>query len=79
MKSQEYIEGMTAALCWVSDIFELHSDAFVKKGLLRRKDITMILNIIDACIRRREVLAEVGPKNMNLFIGKNRSASLKEK
>ena len=79
MRSPDFINGMTAGMVWISDIFELHTDAFVKKGLLRRKDVKLVLNIIDAAIRRRETLADVGPKGMNLFIGKNRSASLKEK
>ena len=78
MRSPEFIEGMTAGMVWISDIFELHEDAFVKKGLLRKKDVRLVLNIIDAAIRRRETLADVGPKNMNLFIGRS-SASLKEK
>lgn len=79
MRSKEFIDGMTAGMVWISDIFESHSDAFVKKGLLRRKDVKLVVNIIDAAIRRRETLADVGPKNMNLFVGANRSASLKEK
>ena len=79
MKSPEYTQGFTEALVFVSDIFDLHQSAFVKKGLLRKKDITLVLNIIDACIRRRDVLSDVGPKGVDLFIGKDRSASLKEK
>jgi hypothetical protein len=79
MRSPDFINGMTAGMVWISDIFELHTDAFVKKGLLRKKDVKLILNIIDAAIRRRETLADVGPRNMNLFVGANRSASLKEK
>ena len=78
-KSADYEAGFTQALVFISDIFELHSDAFVKKGLLRKKDVRMVVNIIDAAIRRRETLADVGPREMNLFIGKDRSASLKEK
>ena len=79
MRSQEFINGMTAGMVWISDIFELHTEAFVKKKILRRKDVKLILNIIDAAIRRRETLADVGPRGMNLFIGANQSASLKEK
>lgn len=79
MKSLEYMTGFTEALVYVSDIFELHSDAFMKKGLLRKKDTQLVVNICNACIRRRETLADIGPKNMNLFVGKDRSASLKEK
>ena len=79
MRSQDFIEGMTAGMVWVSDIFELHQKAFVKNGLLRQKDVKLILNIIDACIRRRETLADVGPKGVNLFVGRDRSASIKER
>ena len=79
MRSDEFIKGMTAGMVWLSDIFELHQDAFISKGFLRKADIKLILNIIDAAIRRREVLAEVGPRGVNLFVGKNRSASIKEK
>ena len=78
MKSPEYMQGFTDALVFVSDIFELHSDAFFKKGLLRKKDTKLVVNIINACIRRRETLADVGPRKMNLFVAPSRSASLKE-
>ena len=79
MKSQDFIDGMTAGMVWISDIFESHTNAFMKKGLLRKKDVKLIINIIDACIRRRETIADVGPKGMNLFVSQNRTASLKEK
>lgn len=79
MKTSEYMKGFTDALCFVSDIFEGHSKAFMRKGFLRLKDVKLIVNIIDACIRRRETLADVGPKKMDLFVGADRSASLKEK
>ena len=78
MKSPDYMQGFTDALVFVSDIFEKHSDAFLKKHLLRKKDTRLVVNIIDACIRRRETLADVGPKKMDLFVAPNRSASLKE-
>lgn len=78
-KSSDYEAGFTQALVYISDIFELHSSAFVKKGLLRKIDVKLVINIIDAAIRRRETLADVGPKGVDLYIGKNRSASLKEK
>ena len=79
MKSAEYMKGFTEALVYVSDIFELHSDAFLKNGFLRKKDTKLVVNICNACIRRRETLADVGPRNMDLFVSKNRTASLKEK
>ena len=78
-KSQEWYEGYTTGLVWISDIFESHSNAFMKSGLLRRKDVKLIVNIIDAAIRRRELLAEKGSRGVNLFVSKNRTASLKEK
>lgn len=73
------MKGFTDALVFISDIFELHSDAFAKKGLLRKSDTKLVVNICNACIRRRETLADIGPKKMNLFVGKNRTASIKEK
>ena len=79
MKSAEYMKGFTEALVYVGDIFELHSDAFMKKGLLRKKDTKLVVNICNACIKRRETLADVGPRKMDLFVGKDRTASLKEK
>lgn len=79
MKSDEYMKGFTEALVFVSDMFEIHSNAFMKRGLFRKKDVNLIVNICNACIERRETLADVGPRGVNLFVGKNRSASLKEK
>lgn len=79
MKSAEYMQGFTEALVHLSDIFELHSDAFFKKGLLRKKDTRLVVNICDACIRRREVLSELGAKGVNLFVAPDRSAKIKEK
>lgn len=79
MKSPEYMQGFTDALVFVSDIFEKHSNAFLKKKLLRKKDTKFVVNIIDACIRRRETLADVGSLKMNLFVSPDRSVSLKEK
>ena len=66
-------------MVWISDVFELHQNAFIKRGIFKKKQMKLILNIIDACIRRRETLADVGPKNLNLFIGKDYSVSLKER
>ena len=79
VKSNEDMQGFTDALIFLSDIFESHSDAFLRKRLLRKKDTRLVVGIIDAAIRRRETLADVGPKKMNLFIRPDRSADLKEK
>ena len=78
-KSQDYLDGFTQAMVFLSDIFESHSDAFMKKGILRKKDVRLVVSVIDACIRRREVLADIGPRNMNLFIRKDGRVDLKEK
>lgn len=79
MKSREFIAGFTTALVFVSDIFEKHSDAFMKKRMLKKKQTKLVVNIIDACIRRRETLIDVGPKKVDLFIRPDWTASLKEK
>lgn len=78
-KSQDWYEGFTTAMVFLSDIFESHSNGLIKKYHLRQKDLRLVINIIDACIRRREVLAEIGPRNMNLFVSKSGAVSLKEK
>ena len=78
-KSNDWYEGFTTALVFLSDIFESHATGFVSKFKMRQKDVRLVINIIDACIRRREVLAEIGPQNMDLFISRNGSASIKEK
>ena len=79
MKSDEYMRGFTTALVFLSDVFESHSDAFMRKCLLRKKDTKFVVNVIDAAIRRRETLADVGPKQMNIFVRPDRSVDLKEK
>ena len=79
LKSADWINGYTAGLVWIYDIIASHSNAFMAKKLLRPIDVKLILNIIDAAIMRRETIADVGPRRMNLFVSKNRSVSLKEK
>lgn len=78
-KSQDWYDGMTSALVWVSDIVEKHQNAFVAKKLLRKIDVKLIMNLLDACLRRRELLAEVGADGVDLYISKRRTVSLKEK
>ena len=78
-QSPDWYAGYTTALVFVSDIFEKHSNAFVAKNLLRKKDVALVVNIIDACIRRRELLADVGPSGVNLYVSKSRKASIREK
>ena len=79
MKSHDFTDGFTAALVYVSDLFESHADALIEKKLMRKRQIKLVVSIIDACIRRRETLADVGPKKMNLFVRPDGRADLKEK
>lgn len=78
-KSHDWIDGYTTAMVYISDIFESHSQALVKNGYFSKSDLKLIVNIIDAAIRRRELLAEKGSRGVNLFVSKKRTASLKEK
>ena len=78
-KSHDWIDGYTTAMVYISDIFESHSQALVKNGYFSKSDLKLIVNIIDAAIRRRELLAEKGSRGVNLFVSKKRTASIKEK
>lgn len=78
IKSKEWQNGYVAGLCFISDIFESRSNALFKRGL-RRKDVWMIVAIIDAAIRARNRLAEVGPRNMDLVLKKDGSAEFIER
>jgi len=78
-KSQDWLDGYVSGLVWISDIFESHSQALVKNGYFSKSDLKLIVNIIDAAIRRRELLAEKGSRGVNLFVSKKRTASIKEK
>lgn len=78
-KDKSWYDGFTAALVFISDIVEKHQKGLVTKGLLRKIDVTLIMNLLDACIRRRELLSEVGPDGVDLYISKKRTVSLKEK
>ena len=79
IKSKDWNEGYTTAMCFLSDIFESRSNAFYSRGLLRRKDVKMVVSIIDASIRARQRLAEIGPRNMDLILHKNGYAEFVER
>lgn len=78
MATKDWQDGYVAGLCFISDIFESRSNALFKRGL-RRKDVRMIVEIIDAAIRARNRLAEIGPRNMNLVLYKDGHAEFIEK
>ena len=68
--SKEYAAGFAAAIVLMYDIIESRSNALYKRGI-RRKDIRMILAILDAMLRHRDKLCTVGPRNMNLVLYKS--------
>lgn len=78
-KSKEWSEGYTTALCYIADVFESRANAFYVRKLLRKKDTQLVVNIIDAVFRARDKLAEVGPRNMDLILHKDRTAEFVER
>ena len=77
-ESREYRAGFAAAIVLLYDTFESRSNALFKRGL-RRKDIRMILAIIDAMLISRDKLSTVGPRNMDLVLHKNGTAEFIER
>jgi len=77
-ESREYRAGFAAAIVLLYDTFESRSNALFKRGL-RRKDIRMILAIIDAMLISRDKLSTVGPRNMDLVLHKNGTAEFVER
>ena len=67
-----------AAMVFLYDIFHSRSNALYARGL-RRKDIRMILSVIDAAICARGRLSEIGPRNMDLVLKKDGSAEFVER
>lgn len=70
--------GYAAAIVLLYDIFDSRSDALYKRGL-RRKDIRMILSVIDAMLIARDKLATIGPRNMDLLLYKSGKAEFVER
>ena len=77
-RSKDWQDGYAAAMVFLYDIFESRSNALYNRGL-RRKDIRLILATIDAAIRARDRLSEVGPRNMDLVLKKSGSAEFVER
>ena len=78
VKSNQWQEGYTTAMVYLYDIFKTRSNALYNRGL-RRKDIKMILAVIDAAICSRNRLAEVGPRNMDLILRGDGTAKFVER
>jgi len=77
-KSKDWNDGYAAAMVFLYDIFQSRSNALFARGL-RRKDIRMILAVIDAAIHARGRLSEIGPRNMDLVLHSNGTAEFKER
>ena len=77
-KSKEWSDGYVTAMVFLYDIFQSRSNALHSRGI-RRKDIKMILAVIDAAICSRNRLAEVGPRNMDLILRGDGTAKLVER
>ena len=77
-ESKEYQAGFAAAIVLMYDIIESRSNALFRRGL-RRKDIRMLLALIDAMLISRDKLCTIGPRNMDLVLHKNGSAEFIER
>ena len=78
-RSAEWMEGFTTAICFLSDIFERRTKAFYRRKWLRQKDTQLVVAIIDAALRARERMAEIGPGQMNLIFNPDGSFDFVEK
>jgi hypothetical protein len=78
IKSKDYAAGFAAAIVLLYDVFDSRSNALYKRGL-RRKDIRLILAVIDAMLRSRDKLSSLDPRNMDLVLKKDGSAEFVER
>lgn len=77
--SKDWQDGYATAFVYLSDIFESRTNAFYTRNLLRKKDIRFVIAVIDACLKARDRLAEVGPRNMDLVVYKSGKVEFVEK
>ena len=78
VNSDDYAAGFAAAIVLMYDVIESRSDALYRRGF-RRKDISLILAILDAMLRHRNKLCTVGPRNMNLVLYKSGRVEFEER
>lgn len=78
INDESWQAGYAAAIVLLYDIFESRSDALFRRGI-RRKDIRMILSVIDAMLVARDKIATVGPRNMDLVLYKSGKAEFIER
>lgn len=79
VKSDEYKKGFQEALIFAMDIFESRANAIYSRKWLRKKDISLVVAILDAAFRARNTIADVGPRNMNLILCRDGSFEFREK
>ena len=78
-KSLEYMRGFNDACVFAMDLFESRRKSIVGRGWLRKKDIELIIAILDAMFRARYRIAEVGPRGMDLVVHRDGSFEFKER
>lgn len=78
IKSKDYAAGFAAAIVLLYDVFDSRSNALHNRGV-RRKDLRLILAVIDAMLRARDKLSTIGPRNMDLVLKKDGSAEFVER
>ena len=78
-KSQQFIEGFTTALIWLEDVFQTRGNAMFYRKWLRRKDIRLVIGIIDAMFRARNQMVDLGPRGMDLILCPDGSFEFRER
>jgi hypothetical protein len=78
IKSKDYAAGFAAAIVLLYDVFDSRSNALHNRGV-RRKDLRLILAVIDAMLRARDKLSTIGPRNMDLVLKRDGSAEFVER
>ena len=77
--SQQFIEGFTTALIWLEEVFQTRGNAIYSRKWLRRKDIRLVIGIIDAMFRARKKMMTLGPRGMDLILRPDGSFVFREK
>lgn len=77
-KSNEYMVGFRDALIFAGDIFESRINSIYTRKWMRKKDVEMVIAILDAAFRARYKLAEFGPRGLNLVLCRDGSFEFRE-
>jgi len=76
--SKDWYEGFTVAMVWLHDIFKSRTNALYARGV-RKRDVRMILAIIDAAFMARKKMSEIGPRAMDLILHSDGTAEFIER